>query len=317
MSRDKAPPVRGPAIEIGIGLAAVSFVALAIAPYRPGLIIVLVLTVGIVVTVVRRLLPTSPYIAGTLAVCIPLYICVFGLISMRVFHRAHPLAAYVACVVPLATFILAVWRGRASLAARLAKRGPRERLLVRGLGWLIVAALILFVTGQIAIAAATDIGHSVPLFGGMLAIAVLVYLVIADLVLLLEATGELFVVFIRRMLRRVVPVFSFLVVYFFLVMGFGTFYSILDGFAARPQFSVLGTVRPLEFSEAIYFSMVTLSTIGYGDIVPVTSLAQTFVMLEVMFGVVLLLFAFAEIAAYDPDAVDDPEGIGGGDDEKS
>ena len=66
-----------------------------------------------------------------------------------------------------------------------------------------------------------------------------------------------------------------------------------------------GIVRPIEFSEAIYFSMVTLSTIGYGDIVPVTSLAQTFVMLEVMFGVVLLLFAFAEIASYDPDAEED------------
>jgi voltage-gated potassium channel len=312
VSENKAPATRGPAIEIGIGLAAVSFVALAIAPYRPGLILVLVLTVGIVVAAVRRLLPTSPYIAGTLAVCIPLYICVFGLISMRVFNRAHPLLAYIACLLPLAAFILAVWHSRVQLTARLARRGPRERLLVRGLGWLIVATLILFVTGQIAIAATDNFGHSAPLFAGMLAIAVVVYLVIADLVLLLEATGELFVVFIRRMLRRVVPVFSFLVVYFFLVMGFGTFYSILDGFAVRPQFSVLGTVRPLEFSEAIYFSMVTLSTIGYGDIVPVTPLAQTFVMLEVMFGVVLLLFAFAEIASYDPDAEEN-----GGVDKKS
>lgn len=315
MSEDKAPATRGPAVEIGIGFAAVSFVALAIAPQRPGLILVLVVTVGFVVAAVRRLLPRSPYLAGTLAVCIPLYICVFGLISLRVFNRAHPLLAYIACILPLGAFVFAVWRGRDRLAARLARAGPRERLLVRGLGWFVVAALILFVAGQIAVAAATVFGHSVLLFIGMLAIAVVVYSVIADLVLLLEATGELFVVFIRRMLRRVVPVFSFLVVYFFLVMGFGTFYSILDGFAARPQFSVLGTVRPLHFSEAIYFSMVTLSTIGYGDIVPVTSLAQTFVMLEVMFGVVLLLFAFAEIAAYDPDAVDDPGGTG--DDGKS
>jgi voltage-gated potassium channel len=312
VSQGKTPPVRGPAIEIGVGLAAVSFVALAVAPERPGLILVLVLTVGVVVAATRRMLPATPYLAATLAVCIPLYICVFGLIAMKVFHRAHPLLAYIACLLPLAAFVLGVWRKRVMLAARLATRGRRDRLLVRGLGWLILAALILFATGQIAIAGTDLTGHSAPLFLGMLAIAVVVYLVIADLVLLLEATGELFVVFIRRMLRRVVPVFSFLVVYFFLVMGFGTFYAILDGFATRPQFSVLGTVRPLEFSEAIYFSMVTLSTIGYGDIVPVTSLAQTFVMVEVMFGVVLLLFAFAEIASYDPD---DEEN--GGSDKKS
>jgi hypothetical protein len=208
----------------------------------------------------------------------------------------------------LAALVLGVRQRREELARRLAAKGRPERLLVRGLGWLVVATLILFTTGQIAIAQESVIGHSVPLFIGMLAISVLVYLVIVDLMLLLAATGHLFVVFVRRMLRRVVPVFSFLVVYSFLVMGFGTFYSILDSMAGRPQFSVIGAVRPIEFSEAIYFSMVTLSTIGYGDIVPVTSLAQTFVMLEVMFGVVLLLFAFAEIASYDPDAEEGGDG---------
>ena len=216
--------------------------------------------------------------------------------------------AYAACVLPLAALVLGVWQRREELARRLAAKGRPERLLVRGLGWLVAATLILFTTGQIAIAQESVIGHSVPLFIGMLAISVLVYLVIVDLMLLLAATGHLFVVFVRRMLRRVVPVFSFLVVYSFLVMGFGTFYAILDSMAGRPQFSVMGSVRPIEFSEAIYFSMVTLSTIGYGDIVPVTSLAQTFVMLEVMFGVVLLLFAFAEIASYDPDAEEGGDG---------
>jgi voltage-gated potassium channel len=308
VKQGKGLHVPGATAEIGIGLAAVTFVAIALAPHHPVLVAVLVVTVGAVVAVVRRFLPDTPYLAATLAVCIPLYICVFGLIALKTFHGAHPLVAYGACVLPLVALVLGVRHRRGELTRRLAAKGKPERLLVRGLGWLIVATLILFTTGQIAIAQETVIGHSVPLFAGMLVIAALVYLVIADLVLLLAATGHLFVVFIRRMLRRVVPVFSFLVVYSFLVMGFGTFYSILDSLAGRPQFSVIGTVRPIEFSEAIYFSMVTLSTIGYGDIVPVTSLAQTFVMLEVMFGVVLLLFAFAEIASYDPDAEEGGDG---------
>jgi hypothetical protein len=308
VKQGKRLQVRGATAEIGIGLAAVTFVAIALAPHHPVLVAVLVVTVGAVVAVVRRFLPDTPYLAATLAVCIPLYICVFGLIALKTFHGAHPLVAYAAWVLPLTALVLGVRQRREELARRLAAKGRPERLLVRGLGWLVVATLILFTTGQIAIAQESVIGHSVPLFIGMLAISVLVYLVVVDLMLLLAATGHLFVVFVRRMLRRVVPVFSFLVVYSFLVMGFGTFYSILDSMAGRPQFSVIGAVRPIEFSEAIYFSMVTLSTIGYGDIVPVTSLAQTFVMLEVMFGVVLLLFAFAEIASYDPDAEEGGDG---------
>jgi voltage-gated potassium channel len=302
VKRSKAPHVRGATTEIGVGLVAVTLVAIALAPHRPGLIGVLVLTVTALVVAVRRLLPTAPYLASTLAVCIPLYICLFGLIALEIFSRAHPLVAYVACMMPLGAFVAGIWRKRAALLLGLASGGRRDRLLVRGLGWLLLAILILSVAGQVAIAGKTVISHSVPLFLGMLAISLLVYRVIADLVLLLEAIGHLFVVFIHRMMRRVVPVFSFLVVYCFLVMAFGTLYSILDSLAGETQFSILGSVRPIDFGEAMYFSMITLSTIGYGDIVPVTSLARTFVMLEIMFGVVLLLFAFAEIAAYDPEA---------------
>ena len=87
------------------------------------------------------------------------------------------------------------------------------------------------------------------------------------------------------MLRRVVPVFSFLVVYSFLVMGFGTFYSILDSMAGRPQFSVYRRlIRPIEFKRGdLFLHSDAQHQSVYGDIVPVTCLAQTFVMLEVMF----------------------------------
>jgi len=47
---------------------------------------------------------------------------------------------------------------------------------------------------------------------------------------------------------------------------------------------------------------VTISTIGYGDIVATTSAARTLASLEIIAGVVLFLFAFAEIASYDPEA---------------
>ena len=98
------------------------------------------------------------------------------------------------------------------------------------------------------------------------------------------------------------PVFSFLLVYIFLTMIFGALYSILDEVTGRPHFALNGTEQPLGLADAIYFSIVTISTIGYGDIVATTSAARTLAALEIIAGVVLFLFAFAEIASYDPEA---------------
>jgi len=64
---------------------------------------------------------------------------------------------------------------------------------------------------------------------------------------------------------------------------------------------VAGNSRAMTFPEALYFSFITLSTIGYGDITPVTGVARVMVVGEIIFGVVLMLFAFAEIAAYNPE----------------
>ena len=46
--------------------------------------------------------------------------------------------------------------------------------------------------------------------------------------------------------------------------------------------------EPLERTSALYFTVVTLATIGYGDIVPRTELARVTVMLQVVFNIVIL-----------------------------
>ena len=85
-------------------------------------------------------------------------------------------------------------------------------------------------------------------------------------------------------------------------MLFRSLYSILDEITGRPHFSLNGTQQALGLADAIYFSIVTISTIGYGDIVATSSAARTLAALEIIAGVVLFLFAFAEIASYDPEA---------------
>jgi len=58
----------------------------------------------------------------------------------------------------------------------------------------------------------------------------------------------------------------------------------------------------LSFSDTIYFSVITLSTVGYGDITPVGPLVRALATVEVVAGLLLLLFGFAEIMrSGDPD----------------
>jgi hypothetical protein len=42
--------------------------------------------------------------------------------------------------------------------------------------------------------------------------------------------------------------------------------------------------REFVFGELLYFSLVTIATLGYGDIVPVTNTARTIAVLEAVVG---------------------------------
>jgi voltage-gated potassium channel len=46
------------------------------------------------------------------------------------------------------------------------------------------------------------------------------------------------------------------------------------------------------YIDSLYFSLVTLTTVGYGDIVPLTEFARKIVMLEIVSGFLVLIGAF-------------------------
>ena len=59
-----------------------------------------------------------------------------------------------------------------------------------------------------------------------------------------------------------------------------------------------GALRGLSFSESIYFSIGTISTVGYGDIIPYSNLARILSSLEVFCGIMLLMFGVSELLEY-------------------
>ena len=95
--------------------------------------------------------------------------------------------------------------------------------------------------------------------------------------------------------RLLIPAFAFLTLYSLLVIIFACIYRLLDWSMGDPMLAFAGVRRAMSFSEALYFSVVTLSTIGYGDVVPVGPAARTVASIQTVCGVLLLLFGFAEI----------------------
>lgn len=85
-----------------------------------------------------------------------------------------------------------------------------------------------------------------------------------------------------------------LVVYLFSAMLFAKLYLILE-LACPGSFSVSHEVIHDNPGLLRYFSMVTLSTLGYGDLSPVTDKSQTLASMEAIFGQIYLAVLIARL----------------------
>jgi len=76
---------------------------------------------------------------------------------------------------------------------------------------------------------------------------------------------------------------------------FASLYRIADLTTDVPQFALHGQPGRVGFIDALYYSVATITTLGYGDIAPATVLVRALSGLEVVSGILMLLFGFSEI----------------------
>lgn len=82
-------------------------------------------------------------------------------------------------------------------------------------------------------------------------------------------------------------IYAAICVYLLLGYGFTFVYSLIEELEPG-SFTSLITIRPHDLVSRVmqmrYFSFVTLTSVGYGDIVPHSQIARTVALLEAMFG---------------------------------
>jgi hypothetical protein len=89
---------------------------------------------------------------------------------------------------------------------------------------------------------------------------------------------------------------SALVKYLGGIVSFATLYNglqtILDGRAF-----VISNPSSVPYFDLLYYSVVTISTVGYGDVAPASLVSKVFVMGEILFGIGFALLLFAMLVS--------------------
>lgn len=79
-------------------------------------------------------------------------------------------------------------------------------------------------------------------------------------------------------------------------------YTIVDR-AEGPAFAIRGASASMQLNDLLYFSFGTLTTSGFGDIVPVTRIAQTAAMIEGIVGQLFIAILIARLVGVYPQPV--------------
>lgn len=286
-------PRRNHLIEIVATLSFVLLVTAALTGFSRWFAAVLLAGILLPVALFRRLFPRAGLFALALANLLAVYACLYVFFVEANFAPVGPWAESAAFLLPIFAFVLGC-AGKSQRIRRLAERRLHPEREAIGLAWLLPILAI----GGFTFALPDLIGTEwlgLALLLSMAAIAAVVAWNVEEIALFLLETGALFEIFFGNLARMAVPVFAFFSVYSLLIIVFAAIFSLIDRVQPGHQFSVSGVQRGLSFAESLYYSVTTVATIGYGDIVPIDNSVRMLSAIEVVTGVLLLLFGFAEL----------------------
>jgi hypothetical protein len=168
----------------------------------------------------------------------------------------------------VAQVILITLEGATLVTALYASKASRQRIEIVGalVAVVIIGALIALVSGSLEVAASRT--------AGALLVAVAPFAIVRGVARRLRTDAVI----------TLDTVFGVLCVYLLIGMFFAFVFGAIDRIGHEPVLSGGDTG-----SDFLFFSFTTLTTVGYGDLVPLTNLGRTIAIFEMLLGQIYLV----------------------------
>lgn len=257
---------------------------------------VVLATAGIGFAVLFRVFPRGLDFALGAAIGFATYAALFTIVARTAFPEAPDLLVGLAFLLPMASFLFAVLLRQGPLR-HLVEAGetPDERHLRRIGRFFLLLALIGTASLSVPANRMTPGLQGLVMVAGAGLIGALAAQAVRELVRLMVDMAQLMDAISGRVVALVVPIAAYAALFSLITIVFACLFRIADGLSHVALFSgPFGPIR-MNFRDAFHFSIVTISTVGYGDIWPVDDGARLLAAVEVLAGQILLLFGFYEI----------------------
>jgi voltage-gated potassium channel len=242
------------------------------------------------------LFPGGAHFGMTVANFLAIYASLFEFFRDANFPAAPRAFALAGIAMPVLGFLGGCIMRRRQIYSIIHARRIRElERLPRPSSWLL---------GVIAIGAASfalprmqldPASQGIALLAGMALVTLSVTISVRDVVLVMIDIAMVFEGVAARLDRLVRPMLAFVTFYSLLVLVFACLYRITDLTAREPQFALHASPARISFADSLYYSVATITTLGFGDIAPSSMLVRALTGIEVLSGVLMLLFGFSEI----------------------